>query len=291
MLLSIRMFLAVATTLAAFGHAAGQVPKRAFDVTAIDILLAPDQEMIDRANAANARLRADYAKGFALDADHAPHVTLIQRFVRTSDLDKVYAAVAKVTNDENPTAWELKTTGYYDIPSGILGVAGIVIEPTKNLLQLQQKLIDAVTPYTADKGTDAAFVPKPDGGTMVPGLIDYVTAFVPKYSGKNYNPHVTIGLGTREFLDKLEAEPFQAFTFKSRAVAVYQLGDFGTAQKLLWSSAPAEPLPSWNSSTSRCSNCSRTCGSTASRRTSSPVARSSSCGRGWRKYTAFRPNR
>jgi hypothetical protein len=26
-----------------------------------------------------------------LDATHTPHITLIQRFVRTADLDKVYA--------------------------------------------------------------------------------------------------------------------------------------------------------------------------------------------------------
>jgi 2'-5' RNA ligase superfamily len=220
------------------GHTAGQEPKIAPNVTAIDVLLAPDDVMIDRARAANARLRADYPKGFALDADHAPHVTVIQRFVRTSDLDKVYAAVANVSKDENPTEWELKATGYYDIPVEKTGVAGIVIEPTKDLLRLQQKVIDAVAPYTADKGTEAAFAPKPDGGAFAPGLVEYVAGFVPKSSGKNYDPHVSIGVGTREFLDKLKAEPFKSFTFKARAVAVYQLGDFGTAQKLLWTSAP-----------------------------------------------------
>ncbi len=56
----------------------------------------------------------------------------------------------------------------------------------------------------------------------------------------------TTGLGTREFVDKLKAEPFQSFTFQARAASVYQLGEFGTAQKLLWTSAPADPLPSWN---------------------------------------------
>jgi hypothetical protein len=48
----------------------------------------------------------------------------------------------------------------------------------------------------------------------------------------------------RTFLDDLKAEPFKAFTFEAREVAVYQLGDFGTAQKLLWVSA--DPLPPWN---------------------------------------------
>lgn len=236
----------VACLFVAIGHTSGQDSKIVSEVTAIDVLLAPDDVMVGCAKEANARLRVDYPKGFALDADHAPHITVIQRFVRTSDLDKVNAAVAKISKDENPTAWELTAKGYYDAPVGKTGVAGIVIEPTIDLLRFQQKVIDAVAPFTVDKGTEAAFFPKPDGGAFAPGLVEYVAGFVPKLTGKNYNPHVSVGVGGREYLDKLEAEPFQSFTFKARAVAVYQLGDFGTAQKLLWSSASADPLPSWN---------------------------------------------
>ena len=44
-------------------------------------------------------------------------------------------------------------------------------------------------------------------------------------------------------------------------------------------------------STSRCSSCWPTCAPTASRPTSSPAAASSSCGRGPRRSTAFRPSR
>ena len=160
----------------------------------------------------------------------------------------MYAAVAKVLKDENPINWEFKATGYYDIPIDKLGLAGIVIQPTPDLIRLQQKLIDAVAPYNSDNPTAEAFALRPDGKTISQArqTIDYVTAFVPKSSGKNYNPHVTIGLGTREFVDKLKAAPFTAFAFKARAVEVYQLGEFGTAQKLLWTSAPADTLPSWN---------------------------------------------
>ena len=246
-------FLAVAALLAVFSPAFGQEPHVVADVTAIDILLSPDQVMLDRAKSANDRLRADFPQGFALDATHAPHVTLLQRFVRTSALDDVNAAVAKVLREEKPTVWELQATGYYDIPAEKLGLAGIVIKPTPELLRLQQKLVDAMTPFTSAKGTAESFALRPDGKTISQAqpTIDYVTAFVPKTTGKNYNPHVTIGLGTRVFVDKLKAEPFQSFTFRARAVDVYQLGEFGTAQRLLWSSAPVDPLPSWNDSTAK----------------------------------------
>ncbi len=221
---------------------------RTAEVTAIDILLEPDQGMLDRANSANARLRADYPQGFALDDLHAPHVTVLQRFVRTSDLDRVCAAVAELLKDENPASWELKATGYYDVPIEKLGLAGIVIEPTSDLLRLQQKLVDSVSPFTSDTGTATAFALRPDGKTISQAkpTIDYVTSFVPNCIGKKYNPHVTIGLGNRGFVDKLKAESFASFNFKARAVSVYQLGEFGTAQKLLWTSVTADPLPSWS---------------------------------------------
>src|SRR5258708_3208871 len=72
-------------------------------VTAIDIALEPDATMLQHAQADNARLLKDFPKGFALDATHNPHVTLLQQFVRTADLDKVYAAANAVLAKEKPT--------------------------------------------------------------------------------------------------------------------------------------------------------------------------------------------
>src|SRR6266702_4162705 len=77
-------------------------------VTAIDVALEPDATMIQRAQGDNARLLKAFPKGFALDATHNPHVTMLQQFVRTADLDKVYAAANKVLASEKQTTWKLK---------------------------------------------------------------------------------------------------------------------------------------------------------------------------------------
>ena len=74
------------------------------EITAIDILLEPDATMIEHATATNDRLLKVFPKGFSLDASHRPHVTLVQRFVCTENLDKVYAAVGKVFATANVTA-------------------------------------------------------------------------------------------------------------------------------------------------------------------------------------------
>jgi hypothetical protein len=71
---------------------------------AIDIALEPDATMVQHAEAANARLLKVYPKGFALDATHSPHNTILQRYVRTADLDKVNVAVGNVLAGEKPVA-------------------------------------------------------------------------------------------------------------------------------------------------------------------------------------------
>jgi len=65
-------------------------------VTAIDILLEPDATMIQHAQAANAQLLKNFPKGFELGGTHAPHISVLQRYVNTADLDKVYEAAGKV---------------------------------------------------------------------------------------------------------------------------------------------------------------------------------------------------
>ena len=202
-------------------------------VTAIDIALEPDATMMQHAKTANARLLKAFPKGFALDATHQPHITMLQQFVRTADLDKVYAAANKVLESEKPTTWKLRAFKYYYIPSPPVGLAGIVVEPTEDLLRLQQKLIDAVAPYTEKSGTAAAFISTEDGHDIQEFLLDYVANFVTIAAGKKFNPHVTIGVGTEAYLNEMLAEPFDAFTFSPVGASVYQLGSFGTARKEL----------------------------------------------------------
>jgi len=202
-------------------------------VTAIDIALEPDATMIQHAQAANARLLKSFPKGFALDATHNPHVTMLQQFVRTADLEKVYCAVNKALATEKPTSWKLKAYKYYYIPSPPIGLAGIVVEPTEDLHRLQQKIIDAVAPFTVKTGTPAAFMSTENGRDIQKFLIGYVAHFLQIAAGKKFNPHVTIGVGTITYLKTMLAEPFEAFTFSPAGASVYQLGSFGTARKEL----------------------------------------------------------
>ena len=206
---------------------------QASEVVAIDVLLEPDATMLLHSEANNARLLKAYPKGFALDEAHRPHITLIQRFVRRDDLDKVYAAASAVMARANVTDVKLEAFKYYYIPNKDVGVAGIVAKPTQELLKLQADLIAALDSFTVETGDSTAFATTPDDRIIDPALIDYVSTFVPKSSGTNFNPHVTTGVALRGDLDQMLAEPFEPFTFSPAGAAVYQLGQFGTAAKKL----------------------------------------------------------
>lgn len=209
-------------------------------LVAIDILLEPDSTMADRARAENARLRKDYPEGFALDATHAPHISVLQCYVRTSDLDRVFSVLEQAARARKPEGMELTTTGYFTYSSkeGV-GLAVIAVALTPELREYQRTLINAVRPFMMSNGTAAAFVPNengdPIGGTTVADIETYIS-----HSGDHYRPHVTIGLGHEALLRKMMAAPFTPFKFKVQNAAVYHLGDFGTARKKIWSSAPPE---------------------------------------------------
>ena len=101
------------------------------------------------------------------------------------------------------------------------------------VLDFQAKLVAAVTPFVESGGTAAAFVADP-GEVISPTIIDWVEDYVPAQIGEGkYIPHLTVGVAKFEDLKIIEAEPFDAFPVHPSSVAVYHLGNNGTARRLL----------------------------------------------------------
>lgn len=97
-------------------------------VTAIGILLEPDGTMLSHAQANNSWLLQIYPTGFALDEAHRPHITLVQRFVRTNYLDKVFVAAGLVFAGATAGSQFLRTSAGSERPElgghGLTEVAG-----------------------------------------------------------------------------------------------------------------------------------------------------------------------
>lgn len=189
--------------------------------------------MLEQAGAWNQRMRDQIPEGFELDETHLPHITLIQRHVLEADLDAVLAAVDAVRNAFDVESLRMTANGLYHIPTGENGLAGITVEPTEELHELQRAVIAAVNPFSQSGGDESAYVPDPTDTPFDPILFEYVDTFVPQQTGEQFNPHVTIGLAPAEWLERIEEQPFERFEFGAEGLAVYQLGNFGTASKRL----------------------------------------------------------
>lgn len=202
-------------------------------LVAIDVLLEPDQRMNEAAQAWNTRLREQAPEGFKLDATHRPHITLLQQYVAESDIGQVVTVVKALAASSDVSAMTLTATGLYHIALGTIGVQGLTIAPSPELRALQAKVIAALAPYRRSGGGETAFVPDPTGTPFDPFLFAYVGSFVEKQAGDHFNPHVTTGIGPLPWLAAREKEPFTPFAFGVDGLAVYRLGNFGTAAERL----------------------------------------------------------
>ena len=203
-------------------------------LTAIDILVNPDDATIRHAERWNARMRESVPSGFALDATHQPHITTLQRFVRTADLDNVYAGIEQTLAATDVAALSYRAVALRHADWGVpgQGLAAIVIRPSPQVIDFQARLLAAVTPFTESSSTSAAFVTEP-GEEITQSTFDWVEGYVPGQIGEGYIPHITVGFATVEDLETIEAEPFDTFEIQPVSCAVYQLGNNGTARALL----------------------------------------------------------
>jgi hypothetical protein len=207
------------------------------DLTAIDILINPDEEAMKRAREVNERLleSVPLPKGWALDDTHQPHITTLQRYVRTDQLNRLYDSVEKVTAETDLGSLSYRAAKITHADWGFPGIAPTVlqVEVSPPVLDFQAGLLMAIDPFVGSGGTAEAFVADP-GEEISPTIVEWVEKFVPDQVGEgNYFPHLTVGVATFDDLEVIEAEPFDAFPVHPASVAIYHLGNNGTARKLL----------------------------------------------------------
>ncbi|WP_328977705.1 hypothetical protein [Streptomyces canus] len=222
------------------------------DLTAIDILIEPDDDALQHARKWNARLREGVPDGFALDATHQPHVTMLQRYVRTAQLDDFFDAVGKAVAGIDVATLSLQAVAIAHANWGTPGQepAALMLQPNPQVLDLQAAVLAAATPFVQADGTGAAYLLDP-GEKIDQNTLEFVKNYVPNQIGaggdftalgaggkpapgaKGYTPHITVGVGRTDDLKAIDDEPFETFAVHPAGVAVYHLGRYGTARKQL----------------------------------------------------------
>jgi len=205
------------------------------DLTAIDILINPDENTLERARTVNARLRQSVPSGFELDATHLPHITILQRYVRTADLEKVFEAIQKTIAETDTSLLKFRAIAIKHADWGIpgQGYAVYFVKPSPEVIDFQAKLIATVNPFVEPGGTAEAYVTDANDPEINQTTLNYVERYVPNSSGSNYTAHVTLSFATLDDLKIIETEPFNEFDIDPANVAVFHLGNNGTAREEL----------------------------------------------------------
>ncbi len=183
---------------------------------ALDVAILPPPDVGERAARLSATLPADQSQGLRLDADHLPHITLTQQFVRSDDLDAIFECLDDALRGQPPIT--LQVTG------GGKGASSVwmAVERTAAISRLHGRLMDALHGFERPVGGPAAFV----AGDARQDDVAWVTGYRRTASLGAYTPHITLGHAS-------EPPTVDPWTFEATTVAACHLGRFCTCRHVL----------------------------------------------------------
>ena len=185
-------------------------------LVAIDVAILPPPDVTTRAIELSAALPVEGSQGLRLDAEHLPHITLTQQFIREDELDAAFERIDDVVAGLRPI--RVVATG-----AGASGhTLWIEIERSPELFTLHEQLMEALRGFERPDGGPGAFA---DGeGRM--GDVVWVASYRLKASFGHFTPHITLGHGT-------QPPAIETFAFDAATIAAAHLGRFCTCRRVL----------------------------------------------------------
>jgi 2'-5' RNA ligase len=184
-------------------------------LVAMDVAILPPADVTARAIEFSAALPSERSQ-YRLDAEHLPHITLTQQFVRQDELDSAFARIDEALQQQRPL--RIAITG-----GGQSGhTLWLSVERTPDLQELHERLMEALRGLERPDGGPHAFF---EGqGRM--GDVLWVAGFRLKSSFGAFTPHITLGHGN-------EPPSVEPFAFDATTVAACHLGRFCTCRRVL----------------------------------------------------------
>ena len=185
----------------------------------VAILLPPDTTTsVERLNE---QLEAPPG-GFRFDQRHLPHISLVQQFSPTTDLNAIQHTIECVISEHPPFELTLASVVVNETTSAL------TVTPSSVLDGLHRRLMDQLAVFDVGVGDKDAFI----GNETEPVTsartrdITWVSRFRTEAAYDEFTPHVTLGVGAL----KAMAPPA---TFTASALALCLLGRFCTCQEIL----------------------------------------------------------
>lgn len=190
---------------------------------AVDVVLLPDEAMMDKAIEVNTKLVEEFGKKIVLNKKNClPHISLAMGCIDQRDI----SAIEKVLNEvaEKCDIGVLRVIGIRtSTNSRGERVSVFEVEKTKELQKLHEMVLEKVTPYF---GSDVTREMIYAGEEVAETTLEWIKSYREKASYARFFPHITIGYG-----DVQEQEFPVEFT--ASKLALCHLGNHCTCRKIL----------------------------------------------------------
>jgi len=187
---------------------------------ATDVVLLPDDAMMNRAIEINQQIGREYSAEIVLDRENClPHISLAMGCVEQREVDAVGRVLEQIAQ-EIPLG-PLTATGIQN-PEG-RKAAVLEIERTEKLQRLHERVMQGMKPFFRHEVKDAMFYDDIVAQTSV----DWVRTYPQEASYEHFSPHITLGYG--------RARPSFSLPilFDAVGLALCHLGNHCTCRKVL----------------------------------------------------------
>jgi len=191
---------------------------------AVDVVLLPSEEMVEKAIAANKELLNLYAGKIVLNKESClPHISLVMGCIDEKDIDEI-DIILKTIAKETTFLVYLSAIGIH-IGTNRAGekVSVLQIEKTEALQLLHEKVMKRLARYFSyDVKAEMVL----SSSEISESTLDWIKNYPEKSSFEKFFPHITIGYG--------EIDNFSfPIAFKVSKLALCHLGNHCTCRKIL----------------------------------------------------------
>ncbi len=158
---------------------------------AVDIVLLPEEAVMDLAIEANGKLVEKFGDKIVLNKDNClPHISLAMGCIDESDITEVSKLLEKIAKEM--LLGELKVVGILTTTNAVgEKVSAFVVDRTGQLRLLHEQIMKELSPYSTAQATAETIADdKVDESTLL-----WINSYREKSSFENFFPHITIGYG------------------------------------------------------------------------------------------------
>ncbi|MFH1370814.1 MAG: hypothetical protein ABII09_05955 [Planctomycetota bacterium] len=190
---------------------------------AVDVVLLPEEAMVDLAITANTELVKESGSKIVLNKnDCLPHISLAMGCIDSRDVARIGESLRPIV-DIAPRRLKLAGIQKSTNISGEI-VSVFQVERTEQLQIFHERIYNILKPFfTQDIAEDMIA-----GGQASASTLEWIRNYFVKSGYSNFSPHITAGYGDLSDL------PLPR-DFAVENLAIYHLGNHCTCAKILWS--------------------------------------------------------